>query len=161
MPTYRPITWQPPIVQPIVVTGRQWYFGMSLAGHPDALTAPACMVASVTPGSPGVAGRPRVRGDTLARWPTQVSLQNAFSNEHGVQLLQSAVGGGAPAPTAAAAFVAPTGPGVLLTVINTRTQQPIHVTVRPQPIGGVPAPAQAAPAAPASVGTRLAPARVF
>ena len=166
MPTYRPITWQPPIVQPIAP--RQWYFGMSLEVIQTAY-GPGLQVASVTPGSPAsLVGLER--GDTLLA-ANSVSLQNAISNEHGVQLLQSAVTlSGGPAPTTtvstriAPQLITPQPIGnVLLTVLDIRTGQLARLNVQPQRVGGPaaiptsPAPTFTSPAPVASA----APARTF
>ncbi|QDT67945.1 PDZ domain (Also known as DHR or GLGF) [Planctomycetes bacterium MalM25] len=144
-PTLKPIGWAP---APTVVPARNWYFGMSLQITNTAYGR-GLQVARVTPGSPAYRAGLEV-GDVLLA-AGSVSLQNAYSNEHGVQLLQSAVGSGAPAPTAAAAFVAPVSPTVQVTVIDVRTNQAKYVLVSPRLNGGgAPAPTFTAPAPVAS-----------
>lgn len=132
------VRWMPP-VQPVAPT-RQWYFGMSLQ-ITNTSYGRGLQVTNVTPGGP--ASRVGLEPGDVLMAAGQVSLQNAYSNEHGVQLLQSAVGLGSPAPTAAITTVGyPTQPSssVLLTVINRRTNQPLHLAVYPQRVGGGPVP---------------------
>lgn len=133
-----------PSPQPIVGP-RSFYFGMSLQ-ITYTQYGRGLQVASITPGSPAARAGLEI-GDVLLR-AGSTDLQNAYSNEHGVQLLQSAVlGGGGPAPTVTA-FVAPS-PSVYLTVVNVRTGQLTGVNVQPIPTGS-PAPTLTAPAPVAS-----------
>lgn len=152
-PTIRPIGFVP---TPRVVPSRTWYFGMSLQITNTAYGR-GLQVASVTPGSPASRAGLEV-GDVLLA-AGNVGLQNAYSNEHGVQILQSAVGNSTPAPTAT--FVVPSGPNLTLTVLNVRTNQPTYVTVQPQP-NGMPVPTYPTPApaisAPAPLASWSAPA---
>lgn len=140
-PTIRPINWRP-FVPPTPT--RTWYFGVSLQ-RTQTPYGPGLQVASVTPGAPAsLAGLEP--GDVLLS-AGSVSLQNAVSNEHGVQLLQSAVGfGSAPAPTAATTYIAPQPiANVRLTVLDVRTAQLAYLNVQPQHVGG-PSPIPTAPA---------------
>lgn len=150
-PTINPINWNP---APTIVPARQWYFGMSLEITNTAYGR-GLRVASITPGSPAYRAGLEI-GDVLLA-AGSVSLQNAYSNEHGVQLLQSAVGGGAPAPTAATTavgtFVSPVSPTVQLTVVDVRTNQARYLLVQPQGRGGVPAPTFTSPRPAPSVST--------
>lgn len=139
-----PIGWNPAPVAP----ARQWYFGMSLQITQTAYGR-GLQVASVTPGSPAALAGLEI-GDVLLSGGG-VSFASAYSNEHGVQLLQSSVGGGAPAPTAVGTFVAPPSPSVQLTVVDRRTGQPVGVNVRPIGSGG-------GGPAPTAVGSWPAPA---
>ncbi|MEO0529268.1 MAG: PDZ domain-containing protein [Planctomycetota bacterium] len=147
-PTVRPIGYVP---TPTVVPARTWYFGMNLQITNTAYGR-GLQIASITHGSPASRAGLEV-GDVLLA-AGNVGLQSAYSNEHGVQLLQSAVGGSAPAPTVTT-FVAPTSPNVLLTVLNIRTGQPTYVNVQPHrqgnPVPTYPTPTFPAPAVSAPV----------
>lgn len=128
------VRWMPPVQQ--VVPTRRWYFGMSLQITNTAYGR-GLQVTRVTPGGP--AARVGLEPGDVLMAAGQVSLQTAYSNEHGVQLLQSAVGFGSPAPTAAITTIGfPSQPSssVLLTVINRRTNQPLQLAVSPQRVGG-------------------------
>ncbi|CAE7266137.1 unnamed protein product, partial [Symbiodinium sp. CCMP2456] len=122
---------------------RAYYFGMSLQIANTAYGR-GLQVASVTPGSPAAQAGLET-GDVLLR-AGGVDLQNAYSNEHGVQLLQSAVGFGGASPTTAQTFVAPPAQLVQLTVVNVRSGRVVAVSVRPISSGS-PAPTVAAPVA--------------
>ncbi|MEN0109995.1 MAG: PDZ domain-containing protein [Planctomycetota bacterium] len=121
---------------------RQWYFGMSL----DRRQTPygvGLRVVGLTHGGPAHRAGLEI-GDTLLV-AGGTSLSGAWSNEHGVQLLQSAVAGGGgawPAPTGPAPTVTTVGlrpsvapnPGegyVSLTVLDIRTGGTTQVAVRP------------------------------
>ncbi|TWT96205.1 PDZ domain (Also known as DHR or GLGF) [Botrimarina colliarenosi] len=139
----KPINWRP---QPSVVPTRSWYFGMSLQITQSPFGR-GLQVASVTPGSP--AARAGLEAGDVLLSAGGVSLQGAYSNEHGVQLLQSAMGAGAPAPTAVATYTVAPSPSVQLTVVNVRTGQLTGVNVQPIATGG-PAPTLTSPAPVAS-----------
>lgn len=154
VPTVQPIGWPQP------APARPWYFGMSLQVTQTAYGR-GLQVVSITPGAPAQRSGLEI-GDVLLA-STVLSFSNAFSNQHGVDLLQqSVIGGGAPAPTVTtqvstriAPAIAPGSGYADLQVLDVRTGGVANLRVFPQQLGGggLPAPTFANPA-PAALGTR-------
>lgn len=159
-PTPAPIPVPAPVPAPTVVNpigyvqpARPYYFGMSLV-RAGTVYGTGLRVVSLTHGAPAHLAGLEI-GDILLA-SNGVGFSTAYSNEHGVSLLQSSVGAGAPAPavtTAAVGYVAPPAPVAMaqLTVLDVRSNRPTYVTVAPRnlsaptlPSPGLPAPAAAA-----------------
>lgn len=148
VPTIQPIGWPQP------APARPWLFGMSLQVTQTPYGR-GLQVASITPGAAAQRAGLEV-GDVLLASSVQ-SFASAYSNPHGVDLLQQSVlRAEAPAPTftttqvstAVAPAIAPGVGYADLQVLDVRTRGVTNLRVFPQPVGaGLPAPAYAAPAA--------------
>ncbi|MEN0109996.1 MAG: hypothetical protein AAF805_04670 [Planctomycetota bacterium] len=137
----QPIVPQPIGPAPTTTAQLPWYFGMSLARSQTAYGT-GLRVAIVTHGAPAhLAGLKA--GDTLLV-AGAVPLQSAATNQHGVQLVQSAVTAtAAPAPTmtlvstGSPTLPIPPAAHVTLTILDGATGQLRYVTVQPRSTGVV------------------------
>lgn len=132
VPTIQPIDWVRPAPAPV----RNWYFGVSLQLI-NTQWGRGLQVASVTPGAPASLAGLEV-GDILLG-SSVMRFNHAYSNHHGVDLLQQSVlGGGAPAPavTTVSTRIVPQSGYADLQVIDVRTGGVTNLRVFPQWTGG-------------------------